>query len=80
MMILDLDGMGREARNADEIHGIIRLQQVPMGANVHFVFYRNKAGDILFKVLHNGKEATLPLDTEKWPYYSWDSFKEHFGK
>lgn len=40
----------------------------------------DKAGDILFKVLHNGKEATLPLDTEKWPYYSWDSFKEHFGK
>lgn len=80
MMILNLDGMGREAQTADEIADICRLQQVPMGANVHFVFYRNKAGNILFKVLHNGKEATLPLETDMWPYYSWDSFKEYFGK
>lgn len=80
MMILNLDGMGREARNADEIADICRLQQVPMGANVHFVFYKNNAGDVLFKVLHNGKEATLPLETDMWPYYSWNSFKEYFGK
>lgn len=80
LMILNLDGMGREARNADEIADICRLQQVPMGANVHFVFYKNNAGDVLFKVLHNGKEATLPLETDMWPYYSWNSFKEYFGK
>ena len=79
MMILDLDGMGREAQSADDIHNVIRLQQVPMGANVHFVFYRNADGDILFKVLHNGAEATLPVETDKWPYYSWSAFKEHFG-
>jgi len=80
MMILNLDGMGREARNADEIADICRLQQVPMGANVHFVFYKNNAGDVLFKVLHNGKEATLPVETEMWPYYSWNSFKEYYQK
>ena len=79
MMILDLDGMGREAQSADDIHNVIRLQQVPMGANVHFVFYRNADGDILFKVLHNGAEATLPVETDKWPYYSWSAFKEHYG-
>lgn len=49
-----------------------------MGANVHFVFYKNNAGDILFKVLHNGKEATLPIDTENWPYYSWEAFKAQY--
>ena len=79
MMILNLDGMGREAQNAEEIHDIMRLQQVPMGANVHFVFYRSPSSeDVLFKVLHNGKEATLPLETDIWPYYSWDSFKEYY--
>ena len=78
MMILDIDGMGREAQNADEIHDIIRLQQVPMGANVHLVFYKNKAGDVLVKALLNGKEATLPLETETWPYYNWNSFKEYY--
>ena len=80
MMILNLDGMGREAQSADEIAEFCRLQQVPMGANVHFVFYRNNAGEVIFKVLHNGREATLPLETDIWPYYSWNSFKEYFGK
>ena len=80
MMILNLDGMGQEAQNADEIENICRLQQVPMGANVHFVFYRaGKSDEILFKVLHNGVEATLPVETDMWPYYSWNAFKEHFG-
>ena len=78
MMMLNLDGMGREAQNADEIADICRLHQVPMGANVHFVFYRKDGADVLFKVLHNGKEATLPLETDMWPYYRWDAFKEYF--
>lgn len=80
MMILNLDGMGKEAQNADEIADICRLQQVPMGANVHFVFYKSSSSDeILLKVLHNGAEATLPVETDKWPYYSWSAFKEYYG-
>ena len=78
MMILDLDGMGKAVEDPDDISSWCRTSQVPMGANVHFVFYRNKAGDVLFKVLHNGREATLPLETENWPYYSWNSFKERY--
>jgi hypothetical protein len=80
MMLLDLDGMGKAVENPDDISSWCRTSQVPMGANVHFVFYRNNAGDILFKVLHNGREATLPLETENWPYYSWDAFKAYFAE
>ena len=80
MMILNLDGMGREAQNADEINDICRVQQVPMGANVHLVFFRSSSSDeILLKVLHNGVEATLPVPTDNWPYYSWNAFKEYYG-
>jgi hypothetical protein len=78
MMILDLDGMGKEVTDPDDISSWCRTSQVPMGANVHFVFYKNNAGNVLFKVLHNGKEATLPIDTENWPYYSWDAFKAQY--
>ena len=78
MMILDLDGMGKAVEDPDDISSWCRTSQVPMGANVHFVFYRNSSGDVLFKVLHNGREATLPLETENWPYYSWDAFKERY--
>jgi hypothetical protein len=52
-----------------------------MGANLHFVFYRsNRKPEILFKVLLNGEEARLPLETDNWPYYSWDAFKARYGK
>ncbi len=75
MMLLNINGMGHEVTHPDEISSWCRTSQVPMGANVHFVFYRNKEGNILFKVLHNGREATVGLETDNWPYYSWESFK-----
>ncbi len=79
LMILNVNGMGREAKTADEVPLICQLQNVPMGANIHFVFYRNAdSEEVLFKVLLNGREATLPLDTDIWPYYSWKEFKAQF--
>ena len=80
MMILDLDGMGHEVTDPDEISAWCRTEQVPMGANVHFIFYRSTSSDeILFKVLHNGLEAHIGLETDSWPYYRWSSFKEKFN-
>ena len=80
MMLLDLDGMGHEVTDPDDISSWCRTSQVPMGANVHLVFYRNKEGNVLFKVLHNGKEATIGLETDNWPYYSWEAFKAKFSE
>lgn len=48
---------------------------VPMAATVLFVFYRDKRGDILFKVLQNEAEVTLPqLQPVSGPYYRWSDF------
>ena len=80
MMLLDLDGMGHEVTDPDDISSWCRTSQVPMGANVHFVFYRNSDDDIIFKVLHNGHEATIGLDTDTWPYYSWEAFKAKYSE
>jgi hypothetical protein len=80
MMLLDLAGMGHEVTDPDDISSWCRTSQVPMGANVHFVFYKNKEGNVLFKVLHNGKEATIGLETDNWPYYSWEAFKAKFSE
>ena len=79
LMILNVDGMGREAHSGDEIPEICPLHNVPMGANIHFVFYTGKKKDVLFKVLLNGHEATLPLETDNWPYYKWSDFKARYG-
>lgn len=54
----------------------------PMGANVQFVFYRStpKDQDVLFKVLLNENEATLPLSPVSGPYYRWADFRDYYLK
>ena len=39
--------------------------QVPMATNCQMIFYQNKKGEVLTKVLYN-------------PYYRWDELKAHF--
>ena len=52
-----------------------------IGANLQFVFYRSKKNPtVLFKVLLNGEEARLPLETGIWPYYDWQAFKSRYGR
>ena len=80
LMCLDVNGYGHSVENSDDIPVWCRLQDVPMGANLHLVFYRPKrSGPILFKVLLNGQEARLPIPTDNWPYYRWDYFKQAYG-
>ena len=76
-----VNGMGHDNLNAEEIAYWSQTYQVPMGANLQFVFYRsNKKPAVLFKVLLNGEEARLPLETDSWPYYDWAAFKARYGR
>ena len=63
-----------------EARGWINYNIFPMGANVQFIFYRRSPADtdVLFKVLLNEDEATLPLTTDRAPYYHWADFRKHF--
>ena len=81
MQILDVNGMGHDNLTADEIANWSQTYNVPMGANLQFVFYRStRKPEILFKVLLNGEEARLPLETGNWPYYDWQAFKTRYGR
>lgn len=80
MQILDVNGLGHDILSADDIPAWSQTYQVPMGANLHFVFYRAKNKPTLFKVLLNGEEARLPLETDRWPYYDWEAFKARYGR
>ena len=76
LMCLGVNGYDHEIQNPDDIPTWCRLQDVPMGANLHLVFYRSaQSPKVLFKVLLNGKEARLPIPAENGPYYDWETFK-----
>ena len=51
---------------------------IPMASSLQMVFYQNKKGDVLVKLLYNEKETTIPaLKPEYGPYYSWSSLKTY---
>ena len=82
--LLDLNGYGREITDMErlDLDGWINFEVFPMAANIQFVFYRKnkKDRDVIFKVLLNENEATLPLPTDKAPYYHWSDFREKYLK
>ena len=75
--LLNVNGCGYEAEKADDVKYWFQDYDTPMAANLQIVLYRPKKGngDVLFKVLLNGAEATLPqLEPVDGPYYLWEDF------
>lgn len=49
----------------------------PMSANVQFIFYRNKQGDVLVRMLHNEHDTRIPVKTDNYPFYKWEDFRAY---
>lgn len=80
--LLGLDGLDIQIDDLEQLDDANwrNYDIFPMGCNLQFVFYRNKKDDkdIIFKVLRNENEATLPLSTDMAPYYHWSDFKKYY--
>ena len=79
LAFMNINGYGRSARSFDEAIEIFPNYNVPMGASLQLIFYKNQSGDILVKALHNEKEAVLPFEAAYGPYYRWEDFKAYYA-
>lgn len=52
----------------------------PMAANLQLIFFRNKQGEVIIKILHNETEVKLPIHSEIIPYYSWKDVRDLYSK
>ena len=79
--LIGVNGYDLETDNLDELEerGWWCSSVFPMGCNLQFIFYRSnpKDQDVLFKVLLNEVEATLPLQPVSGPYYRWADFRQY---
>lgn len=50
----------------------------PMGANLQIIFFKNRQGTVIVKLLHNEKEVKLPIDSPISPYYTWEAVKAFY--
>ena len=79
--LIGVNGYDLSTDNFDELEakGWCCSSVFPMGCNLQFIFYRSnpKDKDVLFKVLLNEEEATLPIETDCAPYYHWTDFRRY---
>lgn len=82
--LLGINGFDQQVEDLEQLvdKGWVNYKVYPMACNVQFIFYRKNTRDkdVLFKVLLNENEATLPLQTDCAPYYHWSDFKDYYLK
>jgi hypothetical protein len=80
--LMELGQCGAKVENLDTLDNVWRNYRIfPMACNVQLVFYRpkkGKPGPTLVKALLNERETTLPVTTDQWPYYRWDTLRAYY--
>ena len=80
--LLGINGFGLQTASLDDLeqNGWWACLVFPMASNLQFVFYRRDRydTDVIFKVLLNEEEATLPVETDIAPYYHWRDFRKYY--
>ena len=81
--LMELDSCGRAVEDLDHLEDQwVNYRIYPMACNIQWVFYRPKkqGAPILMKALLNEKEATLPVQTDQFPYYKWEDVRAYYLK
>lgn len=82
--LMQLNNFGDEINDLEELgeKGWHDYLLVPMATNIQMVFYRpdgsKDINDVIFKVLLNEQEVTLPFPPVEGPYYRWKDAKDYY--
>ena len=83
MPLLAIMGIENFAVKLDSPEGAYRqwadFKASPMAANIQLVFFKNKEGDIILKVLHNEAEVHIPVQTDIFPFYRWTDVRAYYN-
>ncbi len=75
--LLRLDGAADRIAPEDAWKASPGWKWMPMAANLQMIFYRDKGGDVIVKLLYNERETLVHgLEPFFGPYYRWHDLKE----
>lgn len=80
--LIGVEGMEQPQHMAEtsEPDGVYVFEMMPMASNLQLLFYRNRKGDVLVKLVRNEKETRIPaLTPVSGPYYRWSDLREYFA-
>ena len=76
---LGIEGMEQRWPSATVHERWSSYKMIPMASNFQMIFYRNRRGDVIVKMLYNERETMIPaLKPWKGPYYKWPELREYF--
>ena len=77
--LLDINGYSEKEDIIEKVYDKWLGRDISgMSTNIQWIFYKNDKNDILVKILHNEKDAELPIATSMKPYYKWDDVKNFY--
>ena len=81
-VLMGINGADRDPEDPYEVKECYQNWQTCKASNIQLVFYKGKKStdEILVKCLLNGKEASLPMATDCFPYYKWSDFRQFYEK
>ena len=75
--LLGLEGPGDRVPFVDSWQKCPAWKWMPMASNLQIVFYRDKSGEVLVKILYNECEMHIKgLSAVIWPYYLWRDVRD----
>ena len=78
MALLKIDGMDVRYPMAEAHDYWSCHDHIPMASNFQMVFYRNRKGETLVKMLYNEKETTIKaVSAYQGPYYRWEDLRDY---
>lgn len=81
MMTMKLERCADTLHIADSSEKWYSFRETPMATNIQLVFYKNKKGEVLVKILHNECETAIRnLKPFRGPYYKWADLRAWFVK
>ena len=80
--LLELNGFGLQTGNLDSLEtlGWVDYRIAPLGGSMTMIHYRTDKSDPdpLVRILLNGQEAQLPIESDCAPYYHWQDVKRYY--
>ena len=79
MSLIQVDGYDKTPALAETYEIWPAYKYIPMGTNCQMIFYGNRKGDVLVKILLNEEETTIPaVPAFTGPYYRWQDLRKYF--
>lgn len=78
---IGIAGMEKRWKSEDVHERWFDFRMMSMASNLQMIFFRNRKGDVLVKLVYNERETTIPaVKTAEGPFYRWEDLRGHLAR